>query len=290
MKKTIFSIIFIVEILAGQSWAIDMSNYFPLDSGNSWTYLENGNQYIIDTVLDGTYPLNGSATKIISSSEDNSKNYFSNDSYGIRQHKMVLSDYLNGQYTTITAVLNPPFVHAYPTANIGDKVNTSGTVSFTISGLGTYLLNYHGNSAILGYETVTVPYGTFDTLKISDDLTISGYIEGEWFSSVSSGYSWFAEYIGEVKYYYVDEETTDTGVLVDTNVTLPPDTDGDGIYDKSDSCPNDANNDADSDGICGDVDNCPNNANTDQTDSNSNGIGDACEVTMVPMLILLLLN
>ncbi len=202
-----------------------------------------------------------------------------------------MSDYINGQYTTMTMVLTPPLVHAYPTANIGDQINSSGTVSMTFSGFGTYQLSYSHTTTILGYETVTVPYGTFDTLKTSDYFSISGYIEGEWFSSVSSGYSWSAEYIGEVKYYYVDEDTTDTGVLVSTNITLPPDTDGDGIYDISDSCPNDANNDADSDGICGDVDNCPNDANTDQTDSNSNGTGDVCEVVaVVPSLMLLLLH
>ena len=93
MKKIFFTIVFVLEILAGQSWAIDMSKYAPLNSRDSWTYLQNGSQYIIDTVLDGTYPLNGSATKIISSSENNSQTYASNDSYGIREHKGIASDY-----------------------------------------------------------------------------------------------------------------------------------------------------------------------------------------------------
>jgi hypothetical protein len=57
------------------------------------------------------------------------------------------------------------------------------------------------------------------------------------------------------------------------------DSDGDGIPDDQDLCPYDAANDADGDGHCGDVDNCPNTPNPGQTDSNSNGIGDACETT-----------
>jgi hypothetical protein len=62
-----------------------------------------------------------------------------------------------------------------------------------------------------------------------------------------------------------------------TPVTGTLDSDGDGIPDAQDLCPYDAANDADGDGHCGDVDNCPNTPNPDQTDSNSNGIGDACE-------------
>jgi len=272
MGKTIVSILFFLQILAGQSWAIEMSNYFPLNSGDSWTYLENGSKYI-DTVLDGTYPLDGSLTKIISSSSvnnpgDNSQAYFSNDFYGIREHKSIGNISIDGHLVMTMVVLNPPVIYAYPITNIGDQINTSGTVSMTIDLIGTYQLNYYYTTKFLGYETVTVPFGTFNTLKTSYYLSMSGYIEGQWVSSVSTGYSWLAEYLGEVKYYDIIDDTTYTGVLVDTNITLPPDTDGDGIYDISD--------------------NCPNNDNTDQTDSDSDGTGDACEIKSMPWLMLLL--
>jgi len=38
---------------------------------------------------------------------------------------------------------------------------------------------------------------------------------------------------------------------------LPTDSDGDGIIDTSDDCPQDPQNDIDNDGVCGDVDSCP---------------------------------
>jgi hypothetical protein len=38
--------------------------------------------------------------------------------------------------------------------------------------------------------------------------------------------------------------------------------------------------DSDGDGICDDVDNCPNVPNVDQKDSNGNGVGDACEAVV----------
>ena len=55
------------------------------------------------------------------------------------------------------------------------------------------------------------------------------------------------------------------------------DTDGDGIGDACDNCPNDPQNDIDGDGICGNVDNCPNEANADQADDNGDSIGNACD-------------
>jgi uncharacterized protein YcfL len=82
------------------------------------------------------------------------------------------------------------------------------------------------------------------------------------------------------------------------------DSDGDGICNNVDNCPNvsnpdqkDSNNngigdacefvspcadqggDTDGDSVCDNKDNCPNVYNPDQKDSNNNGIGDACETT-----------
>lgn len=58
------------------------------------------------------------------------------------------------------------------------------------------------------------------------------------------------------------------------------DTDGDGVPDDTDNCPNISNinqEDADGDGI-GDVcDNCPNDSNPSQADGDGNGVGDACD-------------
>jgi hypothetical protein len=65
------------------------------------------------------------------------------------------------------------------------------------------------------------------------------------------------------------------GYQIDFTIVVdsPVDTDGDGIPDNKDACPNDPDNDIDYDGVCGDVDAFPND-NNEWADSDEDGIGD----------------
>jgi hypothetical protein len=55
------------------------------------------------------------------------------------------------------------------------------------------------------------------------------------------------------------------------------DFDGDGLGDACDPCPMDPQNDIDGDGVCGNLDNCPGVYNPDQANIDHDGLGDACD-------------
>jgi hypothetical protein len=59
-----------------------------------------------------------------------------------------------------------------------------------------------------------------------------------------------------------------------TYVSSPPDTDGDGTLDCSDT-------DVDGDGVDNDVDNCPATPNADQADADNDGLGNICQPTVM---------
>ena len=92
-----------------------------------------------------------------------------------------------------------------------------------------------------------------------------------------------------------DNNTIPISTITNGSLTIDdcpcPDGDNDGVCDADDCCPNEGDQgygvdqdgcpnpcpDSDQDGICDDVDNCVDTYNPNQTDSDGDGIGDACE-------------
>ena len=109
------------------------------------------------------------------------------------------------------------------------------------------------------------------------------------FSNVLSGLNHLT------KYYVRSYVTNSIGTYYSNDsefTTLDIDTDGDGITDSNDNCPNTANpnqedfdndgvgdvcDDSDGDGLLDSVDNCPLNPNPIQEDSDGDGVGDYCD-------------
>jgi hypothetical protein len=218
----LFLITYLFGISVSHSWASNISDYFPLNSGDSWTYLKDGYKTYTRNVLPGIFYVNGAPTKIIAS-PDNMKVYASNDMNGVRRHKETGSINEDGTNYNFTSIFSPPVFYSSLNANIGDKFNSTGSFSLTISGIGTYTLEYSSTTKIVGYETVTVPYGTFSTIKINNNLQLYGYIGGSWFSWTRSSDIWSAKYLGAVKDITTDDGLTTTEVLTNTNIIPPAD-------------------------------------------------------------------
>ena len=201
------------------------AEYFPLASGNSWTYQVTGafgtyNETM--TVLPGTTNINGIATKAVQYS-DGDVDYFTSDVNGIRYHRN--RDASPPPLMTVTFV--PPLVVTQGTMRIPEIINSSGTVWVTDEMAGTFPLNYTATSATEALETVTVPAGTYDTIRLSDSTNVVGNILGDPFDYTEWGETWVAKYIGIVKQTINDVDgVAETWVLISTNVVPPVDLSG----------------------------------------------------------------
>ena len=128
-------------------------------------------------------------------------------------------------------------------------------------------------------------YGCTSKVVLSGDArSLVQNTVGTPFIAVDRSDNWFGDVVA----------TSDSNWLTDLIFTLcpssnndafwgnliPKDLDGDGIPDRRDNCPNDANPgqaDGDADGVGDACDNCPDTENGDQADGDADGLGDACD-------------
>jgi len=137
---------------------------------------------------------------------------------------------------------------------------------------GPWLLGDNESGGVLAVVTFNALYGGTDTLTLSN-VSVSDENAEEFVGCGDAG--------GPPCYGGTDYKMG----------TPPPDSDGDGIPDATDNCPDDPNSDqadlngdglgdacdADADGVPDATDNCPLVANADQHDTDGDGLGDACD-------------
>ena len=227
IKRTIVFTSFILWLLsqAANAFGETVTDYYPLNDGNTWTYRVTGPLGVYqetDTVLPGTTLINGIQTKeIINTGTPDGDVYLyrSNDAHGIKTH----AEYLPLSNIPPTwLIYKPPLILANATMNIGQIINSNGEAKFIIDGYGTFILNYELTIKLESIETVVVPAGTYEAVKLSYSDRIYGYLLGEWFDFRSTEENWVAKYVGWVKGVYQDSDGIETRELISTNVTPPP--------------------------------------------------------------------
>jgi len=227
----------------------DPENFLPLQPGNQWTYRmnESPGQTSTAIVLDETVVIDGAETKVMEFDEygEISRDYFTNDSNGIRLHR----SYYDGD----TMTFSPPITIATPASTIGGAIEGSGSISAELVGFGTFTLDYASKSRILRQQSVTVPAGTYMTVKVELTTTISGTILGSPVEQVETDTYWLTEFLGAVKSVVEVDDYWTLNELVSTNV------------------------DWDGDGVPSDTDVCPGIANPNQLDFDEDGMGDVCD-------------
>jgi hypothetical protein len=175
-------------------------------------------------VLSGTTEVYGVDTKALHYSQDNITEYFTSDSEGIRLHR--LSDPRPGEPSS---TFNPPLIMAEPTPEIGSYFNiSSGCTAQTIYPdiqADPFQLSCNYGSQVVALETIEVPAGTYDTVKLYFSLRIFGTLPtGTITDETVNQTLWVAQHIGPVKQSVSvmgDSTQTRTAVLTGTNVGSP---------------------------------------------------------------------
>jgi len=265
------------------------SEYYPLDSGNEWTYNHTSGPETI-TINDGTVNVNGVETKVMSSTLDGDL-YLTSDQNGIRQHK--------GTVPGWSETYSNPIKYANTSLTIGSSASGSGTVTVESTKYGIFTAPFSYYSQIVGASQVTVDAGVFDVIEVVSTISIDGTInggtaDGKYINSNKSKTMYLAKGIGPVIFgsdidvsdvfltsTNLDSDKDAIGMVFDNCPSVrnadQADADSDGIGNVCDSFPNDPDNDADGDTVSGHIDNCPSVSNADQADADSDGQGDVCD-------------
>lgn len=193
-----------------------MAEYYPIAPKTIWDYSVNAAKERV-TVLQKTVLVEKVETNVLQYSSDHSQNFYTSDENGIRLHGSFLPQH------NVRLTMVPPITLAAGTSQIGQTATSQGEVYCLFgSGLNLHLL-YYSTYTIQGFETVTVPAGTFDALKISYSLSIGGDVE--------TGIIHLARSVGEVReaytisgkstVYELTVTNSDIHDLAITNITAP---------------------------------------------------------------------
>ena len=198
--------------IAAYAQQVITAPYFPLSSGSWWQYRRNGTEIYVKKVLDERVVVNGVPTWVMTAAEGN--DYMTNDTLGIRQHR--LKENADGFMVTFI----PPVDLLPPLATLGQPVNSNGTARWYDPSFGTFDIKYSVNSLPLAVESVAVPYGTFDSLKVKISFRLCGIIHDETIDEMSIQYIWLVKNIGRVKMIEYYEGKVEEEVLLDSNLPL----------------------------------------------------------------------
>jgi hypothetical protein len=193
----------------------------PFVPGNFSTFLVNGLNLQTETVLPGFFPVSGvqtQAIEITGGELDGSQSFLTRDATGAKVYGAFTPNifidgvgFIDGWVTLTPPIATPPIIC------LGEFIQNAGTGLFEYSEGTVFTLNYSDVARIIGLEQVTVPYGTFDALKIQEELRFFGTVEGSPIELRSTTVGWSVPGLGQVKAEITEDGNTDVFELVDTN-------------------------------------------------------------------------
>ncbi|EPR4993172.1 hypothetical protein ACU6DI_002205 [Vibrio navarrensis] len=252
------------------------NSLLPTSTQTKWFYSDSSDQTYATTTQ-----VAGSTAQVLNY-PTGAKEYFVTDKDSI-SFAGFYSPYVNvygiGTFTIDFRFNQPLELVNNSSVSAQKSFSASGTANINPT-YGARNIEIDGTSTVVGIETITVPYGTFEATHVKYDLEIGTTIDGYYFSIPSNVELWFVKNIGIVR-------RVEHGNIVELTNFIAPDRDNDGIPDSIDQFPDDnqesadtdgdgiGNNqdtDDDNDGVSDDKDDFPLNPN-EQVDTDNDGIG-----------------
>lgn len=169
-----------------------LSAFFPLQTGNAWTYRQDGSETVTRTIAGATVEVNGTPTTLIQDAAGFNA-YFTHDENGLRLHRQDRPD-------GTTMVFTPPITYFQPHAVVGNSIAGNGTAAYSPAGGGTFTLDYSAMTTVNATDIVTVPQDRYFSVKLTVTAAITGSISGQPFTQNWTDIYWLARSIGPVRH------------------------------------------------------------------------------------------
>jgi hypothetical protein len=154
---------------------IDAAEYFPSMPGTMWRYAQTGGAEFTTRVLDKLIRVNGTPTAVFEDSPSGARAFYTADAAGLLLHRLFQRDvFIPGLgRVNVTLTFDPPVQWAEALTDIGRTASSNGVVEAAVGSRRVPLV-YSASFTVEGLDTVTVPAGTFDVVRIQGTLTIEG--------------------------------------------------------------------------------------------------------------------
>ena len=146
------------------------SHLFPMPSGKRWTYRQQGGTDAVNVqILRQKVTIDDVVTTVFHYSDDGSEEFYTNDSRGVRLHRVFQPNVrIQGLgRVDLELTFQPPITLLSPRPSAWQTVSSSGIArTNSLPYIGVLEITYSARFTVRGWLDVTVPAGNFHVMQI----------------------------------------------------------------------------------------------------------------------------